>query len=462
MPTLEIRNPFNQSLVCEWTMDTAETLAAKLDAAQNAFKTWRRLSLTDRLLHVQEGLNRFRKTADDTARQITLQMGKPLLQAQREVDTFFERAQYMMSIAQATLAPEILPAKDDFLRRVEHRPLGIVLNVAAWNYPLLIPCNVLIPALLAGNVVILKHSALTPLCGVAFEKAFGYLDIPGLVRSISTTHEDTARLIQDPRIAYVAFTGSVTGGREVAQAAAPRLIDVGLELGGKDPAYIAEDTDLDFAVTHLVDGACYNAGQSCCSVERVYVHQRLYAAFLERAQKAMAAYRLGNPMHAETTMGPLAQRFALDRLEARVQEAQKQGARLLCGGSRLPDTSGNFFLPTLIADVPQTAALMREESFGPMLPVRAVSIDEEALALMNDSSLGLTASVWTQDPARAERLAQALDFGTVFQNRCDYLDPALPWSGARESGKGSTLSTYGFYALTRRQSIHFRRNKKAG
>jgi len=460
MASLKVLNPFDQSVVCDWTMDTPKTLAAKLGSAEKAYQKWHRLSLDERIRQVREGLKRFRASGAETARQITQQMGKPLAQSEREVETFFERAEYMVSIAKDTLSPEILPHKEGFLRRIEHRPLGIVLNLAAWNYPLLIPVNVIVPALLAGNAVLLKHSAMTPLCGQAFEKAFGHLDVPGLVTAISATHEDTARLMKDPRITYVAFTGSVEGGRKMAQQTAAQLIDVGLELGGKDPAYVAEDADLDFAVANIVDGACYNAGQSCCSVERVYVHRRHYDAFLQRAQGVMTAYRLGDPLKSETTMGPLAQRAALPRLEARVAKARAQGARVLCGGKRLPKSRGNFFPPTLVADVPQAASLMQEESFGPILPVRAVAGDDEALALMNDSSMGLTASVWTQDPARADRLAGALEFGTVYQNRCDYLDPALPWSGARQSGQGSTLSRFGFYALTRRQSIHFRQNKK--
>jgi len=462
MPTLPVRNPFDQSIVCEWPIDTPENLSAKIETAQAAYGRWHRLPLEERIRQVQDGLKLFREKSADTARNISLQMGKPLTQSLREVETFFERAEYMVSIARETLTPELLPPKADFVRRIEHRPLGIVLNLAAWNYPLLIPVNVVVPALLAGNVVLLKHSMITPLCGAAFEGAFGHLDVPGLVTAICASHEDSARLMQDPRIRHVAFTGSVAGGRQVAQQVAARLIDTGLELGGKDPAYIAEDADLDFATANIVDGACYNAGQSCCSVDRVYVHRKHYDKFLEISQGLLAAYKLGDPFKAETTMGPLAQAAALDRLEAGVAQARQQGARVLCGGQRLANTTGNFFMPTLVADVPAKATLMQEENFGPVLPVRAVASDEEALALMNDSSLGLTASVWTQDPARAERLAQELDFGTVYQNRCDYLDPALPWSGARDSGKGSTLSRYGFYGLTRRQSIHFRRHQQEG
>ena len=331
-----------------------------------------------------------------------------------------------------------------------------MLNVAAWNYPLLIPVNVVVPARLAGNAVLLKHSARTPLCGRRFVEAFGALG-EGLVSDLLITHEQTAKLVEDPRVDFVAFTGSVEGGREVYKKASARLLDVGLELGGKDPAYVAEDADMDFAAANIVDGACYNAGQSCCAVERVYVHHKRYEDFLKRAKALMEKYKLGDPLAADTTMGPLASRPALDVLEGRVRVAVSRGARLLLGGRRLPNTAGNFFPPTLLADVPNDAVLMQEETFAPVMPVQAVSGDDEALARMNDSRFGLTASVWTKSAKRAERFARELEAGTVFQNRCDYLDPALPWTGYKESGSRlHALSRYGFLHLTKRKSIHFR------
>jgi acyl-CoA reductase-like NAD-dependent aldehyde dehydrogenase len=318
---------------------------------------------------------------------------------------------------------------------------------------------VVVPALLAGNTVLLKHSPLTPLIGRHFEAAFGELDPPSLVTSLILTNEQASRLIGDSQINYVAFTGSVATGTKVYQQAAKRLIDVGLELGGKDPAYVAADADLDFAVENIVDGACYNAGQSCCAVERVYVHHTLYQAFLKRAKKILEQYRLGDPLDEKTTMGPLARREALPFLEGQVKEGVRRGARLLLGGKRLKGAKGNFFEPTLLADVPNDAKVMQEESFGPIVSVLSVKDDAEALARMNDSCYGLTASIWTADRMRAELFARELEAGTVFQNRCDYLDPCLPWTGARESGIGSTLSRYGFYHLTRRKGIHFRTGK---
>ena len=454
---LQVVNPYNQQVVCEIPLDDADQLAAKVSAARAAFERWGRLPLDERARRVQAGLQRFRERADDIAREVTLQMGKPIREARREVQTFFERAEHMLAIAPETLAPEVLPEKDGLHRRIEHAPLGLVLDIAAWNYPLLIPVNVVVPALLAGNAVLLKHSARTPLCGERFARAFADPDFPGLMASLDIDHDQTAALVADPRaVDYVAFTGSVAGGQAVYRQAARRVLDVGLELGGKDPAYVAADADLAFTVENVVDGACYNAGQSCCAVERVYVHRRVYDEFVDRARTALQGYRLGDPLDEGTTMGPLASRSALDTLERQVDDAVRRGARLLLGGARLPDTRGNFFPPTLLADVPQEAEVMQEESFGPLLPVRAVGNDEEALRQMNDTRYGLTASVWTRDRARADRFAAELRAGTIYQNRCDYLDPALPWTGVGDSGKGSTLSPYGFYHLTRRRSVHFR------
>ena len=453
---LKVTNPYDQKIIYELPWDRGKRLNEKIDAVREAYKTWRNVPIDERIRRVGRGLEYFRSNAEAIARDITLQMGKPIRQSRREVETFFDRAEYMLSIAKDALSPEILPEKAGFHRRIEHAPWGVVLNIAAWNYPLLVPVNAIVPALLAGNTVILKHSPLTPLCGGHFENAFGKLDPPSLVASLVVTNEQASRLILDRRIDYVAFTGSVATGHRVYRRAAKRLIDAGLELGGKDPAYIAEDADLDLAVEGVVDGACYNAGQSCCAVERVYVHRSIYAPFLERAMSALEKYRLGNPIDEETTIGPLAIRSGLKTLDRQVRDAVRRGGRLLLGGTRPGGTRGNFYLPTLLADVPNDAEAMQEESFGPLLPVAAVSDDDEALARMAESRYGLTASVWTRSRERAERFARELEAGTVYQNRCDYLDPALPWTGFRESGLGSTLSRYGFHHVTRRKSIHFK------
>ena len=454
--SLEVVNPYDQTIVCRIDHDAGDRLEAKVAGAHEAFLRWREVPLKDRIAQVAVGLASFRDASARIAHDVSTQMGKPLAQSHREVETVFERADYMVGIAREALEADVLPERDGVYCRIEHAPLGVILNLAAWNYPLIIPVNVVVPALLAGNTVLLKHSAKTPLSGRAFEEAFGGLEVSGLVTNLVLSHEQTANLIADRRVAHVAFTGSVEGGADVYRETAKRFIDVGLELGGKDPAYVAQDADLDFAVAQTVDGACYNAGQSCCAIERVYVHRTRVAEYLDRARQALEAYRLGDPIDDETTMGPLASRAALGFLEGQVGDAERRGGRVLTGGGRVPGHVANFFPPTLLADVPNDAAIMQDESFGPVLPVLGVSSDEDALAYMRETRFGLTASVWTADRERAERFARSLDAGTIYQNRCDYLDPALPWTGVGESGKGSTLSRYGFYHLTRRKSIHFR------
>jgi acyl-CoA reductase-like NAD-dependent aldehyde dehydrogenase len=448
---VKIINPHTGDIVGEIAETSDRELQALCKQARAAFGDWRRTPLDERAARVRAGVAWFRENKAPVAREITLQMGKPIVEARREVDTMCDRAEYLLSIAAAALQPEVLPPKAGFTRRIEHAPLGVVLDLAAWNYPLLIAVNVVVPALLAGNVVLLKHSARTPLCGQHFASAFPH------VFALQIDHAQAAQLIQSGQLDHVAFTGSVAGGRHVFKqvAAAPRFLDTGLELGGKDPAYVAADADLDFAVPNVVEGATYNAGQSCCAVERAYVHKKHYDAFLERAQAELAKLRLGDPLDEATTIGPMASRDAVAFLTGQVRDAVSRGARLLAGG-KPAGPQDQFFEPTLLADCPNDSQVMQEETFGPILPVLRVTDDDHALQMMNDSRYGLTASVWTKDRARAEKFAAELQAGTVYQNRCDYLDPALPWTGVGDSGKGSTLSRYGFVHLTRRKAIHFR------
>lgn len=454
---LRVVNPFDGSEVAEVEYDGPASIGSKLETAAAAQLRWQDESLEQRCQIVRGALAHIEAAGDQVAREVSLQMGKPLAEAQGELGTFLARGAQAIDDAPQALAPDVVEQSDAFVRRIEHAPLGVVFNLAAWNYPLLIPVNVIVPALLAGNVVLLKHSARTPLTGRALAEGFTAVGFPGLVTDLVLDRSDVSRVIADPRVQFVAFTGSVAGGRSVHKAAAERLLDVGLELGGNDAAYIAADADLDFTAPNIVEGACYNAGQSCCAIERVYVHQSRYDEFLERATSLLNEFKAGDPLAASTTLGPLARSAAPAELQEQVDQAVERGARLLAGGGGLNEVGPQFYAPTLLADVPQDALVMQEESFGPLLPVAAVAEDQEALACMNDSRFGLTASIWTTDDERAEWAARRVHAGTIFQNRADYIDPALPWTGWYESGFGSTLSPYGFHQMTRRKAIHRRR-----
>jgi acyl-CoA reductase-like NAD-dependent aldehyde dehydrogenase len=336
--------------------------------------------------------------------------------------------------------------------------LGVVFDLPAWNYPLLTAVNCVIPAVVAGNAVVLKHSLRSPLCGEHFAHAFAAAGAPAhLVQALHCDHPTSERVVGDPRVDHVVFTGSVFGGHRVVQAAAKRFMHPGLELGGNDPAYVAPDCDLAKTVDSIVDGAIYNAGQSCCAVERIYVHRTIYGRFIEMAESLVRAYKLGDPMRDDTTLGPLAQPQHPGELETLVQDARSHGARVIAGGGRTTvGGRGRFFEATLVVDCSHAMQLFRRESFGPIVAISPVDSDEEALAKMNESALGLTASVWTGDLERARVFGRALDHGTVFMNRCDYLDPALPWSGRKDSGRGVGLSALGFEALTQPKALHFR------
>ena len=449
--SLRLASPFSGEVFRELELDGPREVERKLARARAAQRTWARRSIGERARAVELALGWVREHAEEHAREITLQMGKPIREARREVATMLERAAWCVANAEAALAPEELPAPEGARRRIEHEPLGVVLDLAAWNYPLLTAVNVIVPALLAGNAVLAKPSARTPLCGLAFEQAFASLPDTGLMACLLVGHEEIEALATARLVDQVTFTGSLEGGRQVYAAAARGLIPAAMELGGKDAAYVAEDAELARAAAGVVDGACYNAGQSCCAVERAYVHEARVDEFLERAAEVMGAYRLGDPLEEGTTMGPLATVQGLERLERQVADAIERGGRLVCGGRR----RGAFFEPTLLSGVPQEAEVMREESFGPVLAVRAVSGDAEALEAMNDSRYGLTASVWTRDEARAERMGRALRVGTVYRNRCDFVEPSLPWGGVRDSGFGVSLSRFGFLQVTRRKGFLF-------
>ncbi len=455
---LRVDNPFTLETACEVPLADESRVNEVLDAARSAAKAFRHSTIAERRALCERACDAFLAEKETIARDITRAMGKPLGQARGEVDGMVGRARHMISIAEEHLADIVLPEKDNFVRRIRKEPLGVVLDLPAWNYPLLTAVNAVFPALLAGNAVIVKHSPRTPLAGQAFARAFEKAGAPkGLVQSLDCSHETSERMVGDARVDHVLFTGSVFGGHRIQKAAADRFLHVGLELGGNDPAYVAPDVDVAKVAEQIVDGAMYNAGQSCCAVERVYAHTSVYDALVAACEPLVRAYILGNPESEGTTLGPIAQPWHPAELLALVTDATGRGARLVHGGRAMQcEGKGRFFEATLLSDVPHDAELFRRESFGPILPIARVASDDEALARMNASTLGLTASVWTKDRDRAERFARELEAGTVYMNRCDALDPALPWSGVKDSGRGLTLSALAFDSLTRPKAVHFR------
>jgi acyl-CoA reductase-like NAD-dependent aldehyde dehydrogenase len=362
----------------------------------------------------------------------------------------------MIALAEEALARVEVPAKNGFRRFIERRPVGPVLVIGAWNYPYLIAVNSVVPALLAGNPVILKHSEQTPLCAVRWARSFAAVGLPeGVFAVIHVDHPTVAKVVADRRLGFVAFTGSVAGGRAVEKAAAGAFVGMGLELGGKDPAYVRADADLDFAVANLVDGSFFNAGQSCCAIERIYVERPLYDDFVEKfLAETRRSQTLGNPLEAATTLGPVVRSAAAVNIASHVEAALREGAKALLplhDPQRYP-----YFPPQVLVDVDHGMAVMREETFGPVAAIMAVESDEHAVFLMNDSPYGLTASIWTTDAEAALRLGDQVETGTWFMNRCDYLDPALAWTGVKDSGRGCSLSQLGFEQLTRPKSYHLR------
>lgn len=441
-------------------LDEAE-VGRRLQLAAATQRGWRDVAIEDRVALCRAMLEAYRGRAAENAEEITRMMGKPIGQARGEFErTMVERVEHLCEIAPAALADETLPEKAGFERFIRHEPVGVVLDIAAWNYPLAIAVNVIVPAVLAGNSVLVKHASQTALVADQFARAFAEAGAPeGLVQAMPMDHGTTAKLIGSRALGYVSFTGSVRGGHEIYRALAQdNFIQAGMELGGKDPALVLEDADVAFAAENLVDGAFYNAGQSCCGIERIYVADPVYDDFVEAFVGLTRAYVLGDPLEETTTLGPLVDEKSADFVRGQVAAALGAGAKQLLGDDdfEVPDRSRCYLAPQVLVDVDHSMALMHEETFGPAIGIMRVADENEGVSLMNDSEFGLTASIWSGDLERAGRLALEVEAGTVFANRCDYLDPGLAWTGVKDSGFGCSLSTLGFRSVTRPKSYHLR------
>jgi acyl-CoA reductase-like NAD-dependent aldehyde dehydrogenase len=456
---LRTLSPVDGRVVAERPLASAALIDRALTAARTAQRAWRTMPVAGRAAILRRFCDHFEQQRDAIAAELTWQMGRPLRYSPNEVRGTLERARYMIDIAGETLADVDAGPKPDFRRFVRREPLGVVFTVAAWNYPYLIAVNSVVPALMAGNAVVLKHSAQTPLCAERFAASFAAAGLPdGLFQVLHLSHADTERTIKDPRVDFVAFTGSVAGGHAVQRAAADRFIGTGLELGGCDPVYVRHDANLAHAIENVVDGAYFNSGQSCCGLQRIYVHERLYDRFVEGFVELTNKYVLGNPLEPATTLGPVVRTAAADAIRAQVAASVQAGARPAIDERRfaLSRPGTPYLAPQVLLDADHRMPVMREEIFGPVAGIMRVRSDDEAVALMNDTVFGLTAAVWSEDAAAAEALGERIETGTFFVNRCDYLDPALAWVGVKDSGRGCTLSRVGYEHLTRPKSFHLR------
>ncbi|HEY0681119.1 MAG TPA: aldehyde dehydrogenase family protein [Steroidobacter sp.] len=452
-------SPIDGSLYVELELATPAVIDEALDRARTAQRAWRDTSVQDRAAILSKFCDVFESQRDEIATELTWQMGRPIRYSPNEVNGTLERARHMIAIAPQALADIDAGPKENFTRFVRREPLGVVFTIAAWNYPYLIAVNSVVPALMAGNAVILKHSAQTPLCAERFASCLTEAGLPdGVFQVLHLTHADTEKIIHDRRIDFVAFTGSVAGGHAVQRAASERFIGVGLELGGCDPVYVRHDADLAHAIENVVDGAYFNSGQSCCGLQRIYAHERIYDEFVDGFADLTRKYVLGNPLDQNTTLGPVVRTAAADAIRQQIEASIRAGAQPAIEESAFavskPGTP--YLAPQLLLDVDHSMTVMREEIFGPVAGLMKVSSDEQAIALMNDTTFGLTAAIWTRDRDAALAIGDRIDTGTWFMNRCDYLDPALAWVGVKNSGRGCTLSVVGYEHLTRPKSFHLR------
>lgn len=454
---LQCISPIDGSVYAERETLTPAQARQCVQRAGKAQVSWRQRPVEERTQLVLAGVARVGEMNDEVVPELAWQMGRPVRYG-GEFGGFNERATYMAEIAGESLKPFVIENSNDFERRIIREPHGVVLVIAPWNYPYMTAINTVAPALIAGNSVLLKHATQTMLVGERMARAFHQAGVPeDVFQNLYLDHDTTSALISAKSFGFINFTGSVAGGQTIEKAAAGTFTNLGLELGGKDPGYVMEDADVAAAADTLIDGAMFNSGQCCCGIERIYLADCLFDEFLERAITIVNRYRLGNPLDQETTLGPMANRRFADLVRDQIDEAVSQGATAHIHKFDADD-GACYLSPQILTGVNHDMPVMREESFGPVVGIMRVNSDEQAIKLMNDSEFGLTASLWTGDPQRAARIGEQIETGTVFMNRADYLDPALCWTGCKQTGRGGALSVIGYQNLTRPKSYHLRKN----
>ena len=451
--------PIDNSIYLERPLASENEINEILDNAKSSFIEWRNTSIDERIIVINKFIDNLLALKEEISKEICWQIGRPISQCGNELRGFEERSRHMVNIAKTSL--ENIPARknDEFDNYIYKSPLGVIFVMAPWNYPVITATNTIVPALLSGNTLVLKHSSQTPRCAELINQAFEGTGLPmGVFQFVHTNHEACEKIISDSIVAHVVFTGSVRGGQEVKKYIGTRFINVGLELGGKDPAYVKSDADVNHAVENLVDGALFNSGQSCCGIERIYVDQSIYQDFIDGFKAITEQYRLGDPSLEDTNLGPVVRMSAANFIRTQMSEAEKQGAQRLIDESKFPIAKEDncYIAPQVMINVDHSMRFMMEETFGPTVGIMPVQNSDEAQKLMNDSPYGLTASIWTKDLDFAKDFGKNVETGTFFMNRCDYLDPALAWTGVKDTGVGCSLSTLAFDQFTRPQSFHLR------
>ena len=452
--------PIDNSVYLERPLSTQNEIDNVIENSKKSFQSWKSTSIDDRIKIINKFIDNLIALKPEVSKEICWQIGRPISQCGNELRGFEERSRHMVEIAKESLRDIPATKNDEFDNYIYKSPLGVIFVMAPWNYPIITATNTIVPALLAGNTIVIKHSSQTPRCAELISQAFENTGLPeGVFQFVHTDHQACEKIIADPRIAHVVFTGSVRGGQEVKKYIGTRFINVGLELGGKDPAYVRSDADLNHAIENLVDGAMFNSGQSCCGIERIYVDQSIYKDFIDGFKTITEQYKLGDPSQEDTNLGPVVRLSAANFIRSQISEAEKQGAKRLIDESKFSIVKEDncYIAPQVMIDVDHSMRFMMEETFGPAVGIMPVKDHLEAKQLMNDSPYGLTASIWTKDTDFAKDFGREIETGTFFMNRCDYLDPALAWTGVKDTGVGCSLSVLAFDQFTRPQSFHMRK-----